>query len=296
MLRPVLLLVLAACADPVVPVIEAHRGAAGYYPQNSRTAMLASLDDGYAGIELDLVLTADGIPVLSHDPWVHETLCERVDGAPVGERVRIDGLTLDELLATYRCGGVPDPDFPNAVLRAEPIMTYDELLAVLRLAEARVLVHLDVKYEPGWTPPPEAFADAILWRWFDVDLPQPFYVSANTPEAIAAFEDWGRVEHREVETSLSWPALPLDGDPIAAGLAVEGLRALGLQDPIRLAEDAGADGLAMYYELADRPTVRAARAAGLEVQLWTLNDPGLLTAHARWPVSSLITDYPGDRP
>jgi glycerophosphoryl diester phosphodiesterase len=296
MLRPVLLLTLAACADPVTPVIEAHRGAAGYYPQNSRTAMLASLEDGYAGLEFDVVLTADGVPVLHHDPWVHPSLCERVDGAPVGERVRIDGLPLETLEATYQCGGLPDPDFPNAVLHAESVMTFDELLTELRFAEASLLVHIDLKYEPGWTPPPEDFADAILSRWFAADPPQPFYVSSPHAEAIQAVENWSRVQARNVRTSLSWPAYPIDGGAVQYGLSAEALRTFGLQDPVRLAEDAGADGLALHWELARRHDVQTARGLGMDVALWTLNEPALLTAHARWPVSSLITDYPGDLP
>ncbi|MEZ4322965.1 MAG: glycerophosphodiester phosphodiesterase family protein [Myxococcota bacterium] len=296
MLRSLTLLALCACADPPTPVIEAHRGAAGYYPQNSRTAMLASMDDGYAGLEMDVVLTADGVPVLSHDPWVHETLCERVDGAPMEARVRIDGLLLEELQETYLCGGLPDPAFPNAVLHAESMMTFDELVAALRFTEASLRVHIDVKFEPGWTPPPEAFADAVLSRWFEADPPQSFYVSSGHAEALRAFEDWGSANAKDVPTSLSWPSAPLDADAVRTGLSAELRRALGLEDPVRLAEDAGADGVALYYELAERHMVASARARGLDVALWTLNDPALLSAHARWPVTSLITDFPGDLP
>lgn len=284
------------CAPDRRPLVEAHRGAAGYYPQNSRTAMLASIDEGFDAIELDLVLTADGVPVLHHDPWVHEALCERVDGGVVGERVRVDGLSLATLLADYRCGGLPDPDFPNAVLFAEPVMTFDELLLALERGPRDQVVHLDVKFEPGWTPPAERFADAVMSRWVAADLPHPFYVSANTPDAIRAFEDWGRANGRDVPTSLAWPRFPVDASTTAIGLAAELGTTLGAVDPIALAEGCGADGLALYWELARRQTVVRARKRGLDVQLWTLNDPALLRYHARWPVTALITDYPGDLP
>ncbi len=305
--------IVGCSAGSVDPIVEAHRGAAGYYPQNSRTAMLASLEDGYAGIELDLVLTADGVPVLSHDPWVHETLCERVipetggtvqtDGlAGLDGKVRIDGLTLEELQRQYVCGGPPDPDFPNAVVRAEPIMALDELLTALRFAEADTLVHLDVKVHPGWTPPADAYADAILGRWYEADPPQPYYVSADRVDVLQAFETWGATAGVDVDTRLSWPRFPVEPDdpaaPSAASIVLqaEAALALGTVDPLRRVEDNDFDGLMMYWELADRHTARIAADRGYTMALWTINEPHQLTAHARWPLAGLITDYPADRP
>lgn len=285
------------CAPDARPLVEAHRGGAGYYPQNSRTAMTRALErHAWDAIELDLGLTADRVPVLSHDPWVHESLCARVDGQPSAGRVRLDGLPFAALTAGWECGGLPDPDFPNAALFAEPVMALDELLAMLPDSDPDLLVHLDVKYEPGWTPPAEEFATEILGRWFDVDPPQRFVVSANTAEGVAAFEQWGRANGHDVRTWLAWPTFPVDADPVSIVLGSEGRAALGLEDPRALAEEAGADGLAIYWELARRGQVAAARADGLDVALWTLNDRDLLRAHASWPVTSLITDYPGDLP
>ena len=64
------------------PLIIAHRAGGGQWPQNSRTAVMnviarAGAKDPakrYHGMEIDIVLTKDGHPVLSHDPWVHTTL------------------------------------------------------------------------------------------------------------------------------------------------------------------------------------------------------------------------------
>lgn len=298
---PALPLLLAACSPPPTTGrpgmrVEAHRAAAGYYPQNSRTGVLASLEDRWDGIEIDLALTADGVPVLSHDPWVHPTLCERVDGGPMPERARLDGLTRAEVREGFLCGGIPDPAFPNAALHPEPIMTLDEVLDALHDADREIVVHLDLKVEPGWTPPADVMADAVLSRWVDADPAQPLVISANTPDAVLAVEAWGRSHGRDVHTWLGWPRFPVDGDPTSIGLGQEITGALGVSDPLADAERASADGLAMYWELARRPDVVRARRAGLEVALWTLDDPKVLRHHARWPVTALITDYPGDLP
>ncbi|MDH3829755.1 MAG: glycerophosphodiester phosphodiesterase family protein, partial [Desulfobacterales bacterium] len=77
----------------------------------------------YHGIEIDIVLTKDGPPVLSHDPWVHTTLCQTVSGEPIGDRTLIRDLTLAELQSQYICGGIADKDFSQVVPKGEKIMT-----------------------------------------------------------------------------------------------------------------------------------------------------------------------------
>jgi glycerophosphoryl diester phosphodiesterase len=112
------------------PVVVAHRAGAGSFPENSRAAVLGALAAGYRGIEVDLVLTRDLVPVLSHDPWLHATLCTRTDGTPLPERPRtlIRDLTLEELQRNFRCGGVRDPANPDALVLAETHMTFQEML------------------------------------------------------------------------------------------------------------------------------------------------------------------------
>lgn len=65
------------------PLIIAQRAGDGQWSQNSRTAVMNRIvmtrgndpAKPHHGIEIDIVLTRDGHPILSHDPWVHTTLC-----------------------------------------------------------------------------------------------------------------------------------------------------------------------------------------------------------------------------
>jgi len=50
-----------------VPCIIAHRGASATHPENTHAAFDAALAEGCDGIELDLQLTRDGVPVVYHD-------------------------------------------------------------------------------------------------------------------------------------------------------------------------------------------------------------------------------------
>ncbi|MCC5840597.1 MAG: hypothetical protein JJT96_10765 [Opitutales bacterium] len=50
-----------------------HRGCAARYPENTLHAFTASLADGAEAIELDVHLSADGVPVVIHDPTLERT-------------------------------------------------------------------------------------------------------------------------------------------------------------------------------------------------------------------------------
>lgn len=77
----------------------AHRGYSGRYPENTMLAFRKAVEAGADGIELDVQLTRDGVPVIIHD--------ERVDRT-TGGRGLVKDLTLAELQeldASYACAG-----------------------------------------------------------------------------------------------------------------------------------------------------------------------------------------------
>ena len=70
------------------PLIIAHRGASQVAPENTLTAFQTALALGADGVELDVRLSADGVPVVIHDATVDAT----TDGSGP-----VSGLTLGEL-------------------------------------------------------------------------------------------------------------------------------------------------------------------------------------------------------
>ena len=274
------------------PLIEAHRAGAGYWPQNSASAVNGAIRSGFEGLEVDLGLTRDGVAVLHHDPFLSSPSCSRANGAELSERVRLDQLRLGRLQDTYVCGGAPDPDFPGAEVVAEPVMAFPEFLAMLEGADSRMQVHLDVKFEPGWTRPAEDFAQAILDPWWASELPQPLVVTANTSVALVAFENHARVNGRDLTTLRIHPLAPVDSSAVAVGLGAEADRLLGKADYLALIDEAQADGIAVNFEVAEREQLAWVQAAGFQTALWTVNEADALRFYAQWPVDFLITDYP----
>ena len=89
----------SAHSDPGVPLLVAHRGYAALYPENTLPSCEAALRAGACFIEIDVQLSADGVPVLFHDHNLarttgHDALITDVDYAflqtlDAGERQRL---------------------------------------------------------------------------------------------------------------------------------------------------------------------------------------------------------------
>ncbi len=94
--------------------VFAHRGASAYAPQNTIPAFRKALELGAAGIELDVQLTSDGVPVVIHDfvldsttdmsGFIHTTSWKELQKADAGVKFGPDfkgtGIpSLEEVLA-----------------------------------------------------------------------------------------------------------------------------------------------------------------------------------------------------
>lgn len=81
-----------------MPVLVAHRGHAAVYPENTLPALDSAVEAGARWVEVDVQLTADGVPVLLHDDDLERTSGEKASvfsitaadlaGFPAGEPAR----------------------------------------------------------------------------------------------------------------------------------------------------------------------------------------------------------------
>ena len=55
------------------PLIIGHRGASAFAPENTLTAFIAAVLQGADGIEFDVRLSGDGVPVIIHDDTLYRT-------------------------------------------------------------------------------------------------------------------------------------------------------------------------------------------------------------------------------
>ncbi|HTX00776.1 MAG TPA: glycerophosphodiester phosphodiesterase [Acidimicrobiales bacterium] len=144
------------------PFVWAHRGASALAPENTIPAFLAAAELGADGVELDVQLTADGVPVVLHDPclwtdgnelrlrpaagqhlrrvWVASSDWSELDGVPVWHPAgaRLPVARLEEVLEA-----VPETLWLDVEIKAGALhdqRVVDTVLACLRRRSGRILV------------------------------------------------------------------------------------------------------------------------------------------------------------
>jgi glycerophosphoryl diester phosphodiesterase len=126
------------------PAIIAHRGLPRQHPENSLRGFAAALALGADGIELDVQLSADGVPVVHHDPHLGRPA---VANAPLAGRA-IGDLSLAELRTHELADGVGIPTLDEVLqLAAGRATVYVEVKA----AAAEILVATLLTGREGWT-------------------------------------------------------------------------------------------------------------------------------------------------
>lgn len=232
--------------------IASHRGGAFLWPENSALAFRHALALPAEQLELDVHLSADGIPVVIHDA----TLDRTTDATgPVGAR------SLAALQGEVRLKGTGGEGVPSL---AE---------AVAMTAAAGRILRLEIKADatgrpyPGLLPACLAVLDAAGMRGRTVVMS---FQALTVAEASAA----GGFPRR---------VLLLDGRL---------WRGLGTPGALALANASGADEIGLAVGELDAPAVAAFRAAGLGVGAWAANHPESIRAGLALGLDVLATDDP----
>jgi glycerophosphoryl diester phosphodiesterase len=238
--------------DTSRPLVAAHRGGALLWPENSLTAFRGALALGVDLLELDVHLTRDGEVVVLHDPTLQRTTTAR--GA-VRKRpwAALAGATLK---------GTSGEHLPH--LR--------DVLELVRPAVVGVLVEIKVGVDRARYP---GIEERVLALVEDTGL--------TSRTTVMAFE-WRTLARLRALA----PAVRLTGLLGRWGVRrVGGVRGAAA----RLAA-LGAQDLGIERTLLGSEAVAAARAAGLTIGVWTVNDPEEIARALAAGVDYITTDRP----
>ncbi|HWG92131.1 MAG TPA: glycerophosphodiester phosphodiesterase family protein [Candidatus Thermoplasmatota archaeon] len=145
---------------PGAPRLLAHRGASLDAPENTMAAFTLARSQGAHGLELDVRLTRDNVPVVVHDPDLR-----RVAGIPREPR----GMTLAELQAVD-VGGWFSPQF-----KGERAPTLKEVIAKF----GDLFLDVEIKTDDGTSP--DALVEAVLKELEQAPHPDRVLVSSFDP-------------------------------------------------------------------------------------------------------------------
>jgi glycerophosphoryl diester phosphodiesterase len=245
------------------PLIIGHRGASAVAPENTLAAFERALDDGADGLEFDVRLARDGVPVVIHDATLRRTGLREglIANLSSVELAQVDVGTWFNL--RYPASAVP-------LYANERIPTLARVLELMTERNATLYVEMKCSELES-----SALAVEVARLVRASALVERVVVESFTLEAIAELKRHAP----EIRTAaLFEPKLsrPL---PNARRL-------------IEQATGVEADEIALHRALATRRVVEVARQRGLKTVVWTVDNPAWVKRASDFGVHALITNKP----
>jgi glycerophosphoryl diester phosphodiesterase len=247
------------------PISIGHRGCAGEAPENTQVSFERALAAGAAVLESDVHLTRDGVPVLIHDPEI-----DRVSNG-TGPVAEWDWNDLRQLDAGCRFGsdgefaarGISIPSLEDA-FAAFPGARFNLELKAPNPRLVELVVELVAR---------ENREDRTLLTAEKDDI------MVHLRERLDALEGPAIAQGASVADVLGFVNSALEGGPPPQG-------PMALQIP---AEFAGGP-------LVTRELVEHAHAHGVQVHVWTINDPEQMRALLELGCDGIVSDFPARLP
>jgi len=244
---------------PGRPLVFAHRGGAKLAPENTLAAFDRGLEAGADGLELDVRLSRDGLPVVSHDATLDRTTDARgpVSAMTAGQLASVD--------AGYRFSR--DGSFPWRG-RGLGVPSLSEVLA--RYPACSLIVEMKVDSEEMARVTIDAVrAAGALDRVCLGSFGQRVLQAARSYEPRIATGAAGAETRRALQRSR-------------IGWTVRGVPYRAYQVPERR-------GLT---SIVSKRFIGAAHRAGVLVQVWIVDRPDDIRRLLDWGVDAVITDRP----
>ena len=274
-----LLIVFTGCSSSALKTqaptknvqVHGHRGSRGTHPENTLSAFEEAISAGADWIELDLILSKDDVPVISHDATISVDICLDARKKPLSRVIPIKTQTVKQL-KTYDCGSVPNPVFPEQKpVPDQTFVTLEEVLVwATKFPEKKVRFNIETKTSASqkqFEPNPRKFVDSII------RLLRKYHQVENS--ILQSFDFRTLAEARKMEPSLKLSALFDKQGPIC-----------------KPTKDLGAAIASPNLTLITKDMVKECHSLGIEVHPWTLNQESEWKSAISMGVDGIITDYP----
>lgn len=294
---------LASCiAFPSMATeIQGHRGARGLLPENTLPAFAKALELGVDVLELDTVVSADGIAVVHHDRALSPNLARR-NGEWIAEEIPVRSLSADELSAfdvgRIRPGSRYAKRFPDQMpVDGTPIPKLSDLFRLVSdRGDYSVRFNIETKrspLHPSETPDPETFARTLIDTARNAGMMDRIALQSFDWSTLIAAK---RIEPAVPTVCLTAEARWLDNVEVGRDGASPWLGGLDVDDHggsvQKTAKAAGCAVWSPFYRNVTKEAVEAAHAEGLQVVVWTVNETADMKRMVDLGVDGIITDYP----
>lgn len=261
--------------------IEGHRGARGLAPENTIPSFLKALEYKTETLELDVVISADGKVVVSHEPWFSHVISLDKNGKPIAEanekEHNIFKLKYSEI-KLYDVGSIGNKGFPEQQkMKASKPLLRDVFKAVNEYTRKNkmqsVRFNIEIKSNPDWdnkfTPAPDIFAKKV----YDEIIKNKMQNNV----IVQSFDVRPLQELRKMPIKLPIALLVGNKDGIEKSIGRLGFNP---------------DTYSPHFSLIDESTVKYCRERNIKIVPWTVNEIADLEKMKNFDLDGIITDYP----
>ena len=265
--------------------VEAHRGGMGLYPEETLPAMLNAVNLGVNTLEMDLCLTQDNRVVLSHDKYFHSRYSTRPDGTPVllGEpKTWLWQMPYSEV-QKWDVGNRYNPAWPekHCMPLAKPIARdVIEAVEAWTKENGHYPMHYDIEiksdqdYNDGiegesW-PEYHAFTDRCMAMLDSLDLGDRLVIQCFDERAL------NYINEKYPGHTLAYLVEDYEKD----------------FDEFMGKLDFTPQWLSAHHSNVDADLLAKARACGMKVNTWTVDEPDEMRRLVDLGVDAIISNYP----
>ncbi|HRI03925.1 MAG TPA: glycerophosphodiester phosphodiesterase family protein [Pyrinomonadaceae bacterium] len=245
------------------PLIIGHRGASAHAPENTLAAFQLAIDAGADGVEFDVQLAKDGVPVVIHDARLKRT---------GGRKETVAGLTSKEL-GKIDVGSWFNKKYPkraNADFAKETVPTLAQVLRLLKSTDGLIYIELKAT-EADYRDLAKSACDVIR----DSPLLPRIIVKSFKLAAIPEIRHY----LPQVQTAALFAPQILDY-----------LRRR--KYIIAMAREFGAHQISLHRVLVTKKLTTLAAQAAMPVTIWTADDPKWVKRCQKLGIGALITNDP----
>jgi len=261
--------------------IQGHRGCRGLMPENSIPGFLKAIELGVSTLEMDVVISADGKVIVSHDPYVSSQFCLDELGKDIKkseEREINIYRMLYEDLKLFDCGSKGNSEFPEQ----SRMEVYKPLLSeVLETCEnygkdhglKPIRYNIEIKCSPSgdlvYHPEPGMFIELV----YNV-------IQGRVPAERVCIQSFDmRVLQLWKSTYPEYTLSYLIGNTKSVSKNLEELGFLP-------------DIYSPNYKLINQKDIEELHEKSVKVIPWTINDISEMKKMVSFGVDGFITDYP----
>jgi glycerophosphoryl diester phosphodiesterase len=256
--------------------IQGHRGCRGLMPENTVPAFIHACELGVRTLEMDVVISADGQVIVSHEPWFSEEISTSPFDQPITKDNEKDFNIYKMTLPTLRrfdIGLKPHPRFKDQKKMAAIKPTLKNVVDSVKLAGFDPFYNIEIKrvieHDNVYHPAVLSYCNRVLKEIIALGIKEKTTIQSFDHETLNLIYD--------LDKSIKTAMLVEDNNPLEWHLAKLN------HQPFFYSPN---------YTLVNEALITNCRKKLIKVIPWTINEVEDMNKMISLKVDGIITDYP----